>query len=83
MEVKVLGGGCARCRKLLEDASKAVEQAGLDVAVEYVGDIAEVLKYDVLMTPALVIDGEVKAAGRVPAIAEMVAWLAIAAAAKR
>jgi small redox-active disulfide protein 2 len=79
MEIKVLGGGCARCKKLHEDARKAVEQAGLDVAVEYVGDITQIMKYDVLMTPALVIDGQVKAAGRVPSIEEMVTWLTAAA----
>jgi small redox-active disulfide protein 2 len=75
MEIKVLGGGCARCKKLHDDAQKAVEQAGLGLTVEYVGDITEILKYDVLMTPALVIDGQVKAAGRVPALSEMVAWI--------
>lgn len=80
MEVKVLGAGCARCRKLHEEAQKAVEQAGLGIVVEYVDDMAEILKYDVLMTPALVIDGEVKAAGRVPGIPEMAAWLRDAAA---
>lgn len=80
MEIKVLGAGCARCRKLHGDARMAVVQAGLDEEVQYVDDIAEVVKYDVLMTPALVIDGEVKAAGRVPSIPEMVTWLVNAAA---
>lgn len=82
MEIRVLGAGCARCKKLHEDARKAVEQAGLGVAVEYVSDIAEILKYDVLMTPALVINGEVKAAGRVPSIPEMVTWIMNAAVAE-
>ncbi len=80
MEIKVLGAGCARCKKLHEDAKKAVNEAGLNVEVQYVSDIIEIMKYDVLMTPALVLDGEVKAAGRVPAIPEMVTWFVNAAA---
>ena len=83
MEIRVLGAGCARCRKLHEDARKAVEQAGLGVEVEYVDDITEIIRHDVLMTPALVIDGEVKAAGRVPGIPEMVAWITDAAGKER
>ena len=79
MEIKVLGGGCARCKALLEDARKAAVQAGVGGEVQYVGDLTEILKYDVLMTPALVIDGEVKAAGRVPGIAQMAAWIRDAA----
>jgi len=75
MEIKVLGAGCARCKKLHEDAKKAVAQAGLVTEVQYVSEITEIMKYDVLMTPALVINGQVKAAGRVPTIPEMITWL--------
>ena len=75
MEIKVMGGGCARCKKLLSDAKKAVAQSGLNVEVQYVCEISEIIKLNVLMTPALVIDGAVKAAGRIPAIEEMVAWI--------
>jgi len=80
MEIKVLGAGCARCKKLHEDAKKAMAQAGMNVEVHYVSEIEEIIKYDVLMTPAIVINGEVKAAGRVPTIPEMVAWFVNAAA---
>jgi len=79
MKIEVLGGGCARCKMLHERAKGAVAQAGLDVEVEYVTDIQEVLKYDCPATPVLVIDGEVKAAGRVPGIPEMIVWIRDAA----
>jgi small redox-active disulfide protein 2 len=79
MEIKVLGAGCARCAKLHEDAKKAAAQAGLGVEVAYVTDIEEVLKHDVLLTPALVVDGVVRSAGRVPGIPEMVGWFTEAA----
>jgi small redox-active disulfide protein 2 len=82
VEVKVLGAGCARCKTLFEDAKKAMELAGLGAAVEYVSDITVIMNYDVLMTPALVINGEVKAAGRVPSITEMVTWFTNAAVAE-
>jgi len=75
MEIKVLGGGCARCKKLVEDARQAVAQAGADAQVAYVSDMAEMLRYDIPSTPAIVIDGEVKAAGRLPGIPEIVAWI--------
>ena len=80
MNVKVLGPGCAKCKKLLAEAEKAVAQSGLPVTVEKVERIDEIVKFGVMVTPALVIDGEVKCSGRVAAVPEIVAWLASAAA---
>ncbi len=82
MEIKVLGTGCPKCRKLYEEVRKAVESAGVTADVEKVEDITRILEYDVMITPALVINGEVKASGRVPGVAEMVAWIINAAAAE-
>lgn len=79
MEIKVLGGGCARCKELHEDAKRAVAEAGLAIEVIYVTDIAEVVKYDLVATLAIVINGSVKAAGRTPTVPEMVAWFSAAA----
>ncbi len=79
MEIKVLGGGCARCKRLVEDARQAVAQAGADAEVAYVSDMSEILQYDIPSTPAIVIDGQVKAAGRLPGIPEIVAWIREAA----
>jgi small redox-active disulfide protein 2 len=63
--IQILGTGCAKCKTLAENAEKAVELAGVEAEIEKVTDIKEIMKLNVLMTPGLVIDGEVKAAGRV------------------
>lgn len=75
MEVKVLGTGCAKCRKLYEEAEKAIATADVDATLTKVESIDEILSYGVMMTPALVIDGEVKASGRVPRVEQIVEWL--------
>jgi len=64
-KIQILGTGCAKCKTLTENAKKAVELAGVEAEIEKVEDIKEIMKFNVLMTPGLVIDGEVKAAGRV------------------
>jgi len=79
MDVKVLGAGCARCRQLLEVTRQAVAEAGLGVTVEYIDDMTRILEHDVLMTPALVVDGKVRCGGRVPPVAEIAGWLREAA----
>lgn len=65
-KIQVLGAGCARCEKLAENAERAVREAGIEGAVEKVADIDEILAFGVMMTPALVIDGEVKVVGQAP-----------------
>ncbi len=64
-QIQILGTGCAKCKTLAENARKAIEEAGVEAEIEKVEDIKEIMKFNVLMTPGLVIDGEVKAAGRV------------------
>ena len=75
MEIKVLGTGCAKC-SMLEDVTKqAVARLGLDARVDHVTDMAEIMRYGVMSTPALVIDGQVRLAGRVPKVDDVVALL--------
>ena len=64
--VQVLGAGCPRCRKLAENAEAAVASLGAEYRVEKITNIVEILKFGVMMTPALAVDGEVKVVGRVP-----------------
>jgi small redox-active disulfide protein 2 len=66
VKVEVLGTGCAKCEKLAANAKKAVADLGIDAQVEKVSDLDIIASYGVMMTPALVIDGQVKTAGRVP-----------------
>lgn len=65
MKIQILGTGCAKCKTLAENTNKAVELAGVDAQIEKIEDIREIMKFNVLMTPGLVIDGEVKSAGKV------------------
>lgn len=65
MKIQVLGTGCAKCKQLTANAQKAVEELGLDVAVEKVEDVREIMKFKVMSTPALAIDGTVRSAGKV------------------
>ena len=80
MEIKVLGAGCAKCKRLYEEAAKAIAQSGVQARLLNVETLDEIQKHGVLMTPALVIDGEVKCAGRIPKLPEMVSWITTAAA---
>ena len=73
--VKVLGPGCPKCKKLAAAVEAAARKAGIPVTVEKVVAIDEILAYNVIMTPALVVDGEVKSIGRVPSEKEILAFL--------
>ena len=75
MKIQVLGTGCTKCRMLKENAAKAVTAAGLDCEIESVTEIDRIVAFDVMMTPALVIDGEVKASGHVPSPRKIEEWL--------
>jgi small redox-active disulfide protein 2 len=66
MEIKVLGSGCSRCKKALDVVNKVVSDNGIDAQVEYITDIMRVMEYNVLSTPAVVVDGEVRIKGMVP-----------------
>jgi small redox-active disulfide protein 2 len=65
MKIQVLGTGCAKCKQLTANAEKAVAELGLDVKVEKVEDVREIMKFHVMATPALAVDGNVRSAGKV------------------
>ena len=64
--IQVLGTGCPKCRKLAENAEAAAKALGIEYELEKVTDIDRIMGFGVMMTPALVVDGQVKAAGKVP-----------------
>ncbi len=71
MDIKVLGSGCANCKKLEANTKEALASLGMDITVDKVQDFKEIAKYGVMRTPALVIDGEVKLVGKVAAKEEI------------
>lgn len=73
--VKILGSGCANCRKLEAVAREAAAAAGVDAEFVKVTDLAAIMAYDVLSTPGLVIDERLVSSGRIPTKAEIQAWL--------
>jgi len=75
MKIKVLGTGCAKCKKLYAEAEKAIATSGKPVQLEKVEKIDEIMKYGVMVTPALVVDEAVKSSGRIPTTSEIVAWI--------
>lgn len=75
MRIEVLGSGCAKCNKTKELAEKAVKETGVDAEIIKVEDVDKILEYGVMITPALVIDGDVKVAGRVPSVDDIKKWI--------
>lgn len=75
MKVEILGVGCAKCHKLYDLVSGLVKKEGIDAEVVKVEDLKVFSQYGVFMTPALVVDGEVKVAGKVPKESEVLKWL--------
>jgi small redox-active disulfide protein 2 len=70
-KVQILGTGCPKCKKLAEQAEKAAQELGIDFTIEKVTDITEIVSFGVMLTPAMVVDGEVKVTGKVPDINEL------------
>ncbi len=71
MEIKVLGKGCKKCNLLEQHAKQAVKSLGIEASVEKVTDINDIAEYGVMKTPALVVDGEVVVAGKVPKASQL------------
>ena len=71
MEIKVLGSGCSRCKKALELVNKVVKDNEWDAKVEYIDDIMKIMEYNVMSTPAIVVNNEVKIKGSLPSESEI------------
>ena len=69
--VQILGTGCAKCEKLMQNAEEAIKQSGSEATIEKITDIMQITNFGVMVTPGLVIDGEVKVVGKVPSVEEI------------
>ncbi len=70
-KIQILGTGCPKCKKLAECAEQAAKELGIEYEIEKVTQINDIMKFGVMMTPALVVDGTVKAVGKVLTLDEM------------
>jgi small redox-active disulfide protein 2 len=70
-KLQILGTGCPKCKKLAENAEAAAKALGIEYEMEKVTDINKIMKFAVMMTPALAVDGKVKVAGKVPGVEEI------------
>lgn len=71
MIFQVMGPGCAKCNQVAENAAAAADELGVEYEIVKISDFNEMMKFGVMMTPALAIDGDVKAVGKVPTIEEI------------
>lgn len=65
MKIQILGTGCPKCRKLTANAEQAIQELGLEVEIDKITDLQEIMRFGVMMTPALAVDGAVKAEGKI------------------
>jgi small redox-active disulfide protein 2 len=75
LTIKILGSGCANCKRLAQEAERAVQQLGIEAEFIKVTDYADIMKYNVLSTPGLVINEKLVSAGRIPTVAEISTFL--------
>jgi small redox-active disulfide protein 2 len=74
-KIEILGMGCSKCNRLENNAKKAVNETGVEAEVTHVADLRKIAEYRVLVTPAIVIDGVVKASGKIASVEEIKKWI--------
>lgn len=70
-KLQILGTGCPKCTKLAEAAKQAADSLGIEYEIEKITDIQQIMKFGVMVTPALVVDGQVRIVGKVPSVDEV------------
>ena len=75
MKIEILGTGCPKCKKLNQLTEEVVNELGVSAEITKVTDINKIINFGVMITPALVIDGEVKVAGKIPSKKEIIEWI--------
>lgn len=71
MDLKILGTGCSKCKRLEEATKAAADELGIQYTIEKVTDLEKIMAFSVMSTPALVVDGQVKVTGRVPSVEDI------------
>jgi small redox-active disulfide protein 2 len=79
MDIKVLGSGCGNCRKLYQVVEQAIARTGVPASLEKVEEYREIMRYGVFSTPALVVNGKVLSAGKIPDLTQVSTWVTTAA----
>jgi small redox-active disulfide protein 2 len=75
IDIKVLGPGCPKCGQTEKIVNEAVAEAGVEATVEKITDVMQLMTFRVMSTPAVVVDGQVKSAGKVPKKEEILSWI--------
>ncbi len=75
LAIKVLGSGCANCKKLEAVTKKVIDDLGLEAQIDHVTEYADIMKYPILSTPGLVVNEKVVSSGRIPTESEIAGWL--------
>ncbi len=75
-KIQILGTGCAKCKKLAENAEQAAKSLGLEYEMEKITDLAQIMNFGVMTTPGLAVDGKVVSVGKLPSPAEIEKMLA-------
>ncbi|MCD4703590.1 MAG: thioredoxin family protein [Methanosarcinaceae archaeon] len=75
MKIEILGTGCAKCKKTFEVVEEAVKEAGVEADITKVEDLDSILDHGVMITPGVVIDGDVKITGKIPSIDAVKEWI--------
>ena len=75
MKIEILGTGCPKCKKTLENVQKAVKDLNVEAEIVKVEKINDIMNYGVMITPALAINGEVKVAGKIPSPEQIADWI--------
>ena len=76
MKIQILGTGCPKCKKTYENAEQAIKDLDICADLEKVEDLKAIMGFGIMVTPALAIDGEVKAAGKIPSVEEIKRFIA-------
>jgi len=75
MKIEILGTGCPKCKKLNELTKEVIQELGVSAEIKKITNINDIIDYGVMVTPAIVIDGDVKIAGKIPGKQEITDWI--------